>query len=716
MKGDKSNYSNMDQVRRVVSRYISMFDTAPVETPADYAVDGPLLGNGDIGVAVGGTAGDLRLFLCKNDFWRLTGKFGSGPRVAGVVEVLFPSLAGASWRAEQRVWDATTTVRFESPAGGVSVRLWVAATANMLVAEIESDGLDAAFTLGMDTVGEDCADREDGETPAARWMVKAYTRDVVTPMAVASAVSLDGLARTTGRVMPGTRTTMVVGMASRHAVGESFRAAAVALAGQADAERLRLLRSQHEDWWARYWAKAWVELDDPVVEQRYYQSLYVMGSCCRDREFPPSIFGTWTTTNSPYWSGDYHLNYNYQAPFYALYSSNRLEQAAVYHAPILAFMPRGRWYARDSLHCRGVHYPVGIGPKGDETTLGHPLSEYTRPEHFELGGLFYGQKSNASYCVVNMAFHWYHTYDEAYANEVYPFVREVADFWEDYLKLEDGRYVIRGDSVHEGSGENVNPVLTLGLVRMVLLLALDISRTLGVDAGRHAKWRHILAHLSAYPTFEMDGKTVFRLSEEGYAWHGDNTLAIQHIYPAGQLGLDSDAALLVVARQTIEVMGRWRDFNGMNSLYPAAVRVGYDPALLLRQLRGMIEGIGRPNGFIRENPHGIEHCSTVPNAVNEMLLQGHEGVLRLFPGWPAGRSARFANLRAHGAFLVSAAREGDIVGPVQIFSEKGRLCAVQNPWPGRPVRIIRDGTPAEVVSGARFSFHTGQMEHILLQS
>jgi hypothetical protein len=41
-------------------------------------------------------------------------------------------------------------------------------------------------------------------------------------------------------------------------------------------------------------------------------------------------------------------------------------------------------------------------------------------------------------------------------------------------------------------------------------------------------------------------------------------------------------------------------------------------------------------------------------AVNEMLLQSHEGALRFFPTWPANRRAAFSTLRTKGAFLVSA--------------------------------------------------------------
>ena len=97
----------------------------------------------------------------------------------------------------------------------------------------------------------------------------------------------------------------------------------------------------------------------------------------------------------------------------------------------------------------------------------------------------------------------------------------------------------------------------------------------------------------------------------------------------------------------------------------------------------MIQKIGLPNGMIAGNPHGMEHQSIVPNAIQEMLMQSHEGVIRFFPCWPMDQDARFGTLRARGAFLVSAELKDGVVRGVKIVSEKGRDCTVLNPWPGK---------------------------------
>jgi hypothetical protein len=152
----------------------------------------------------------------------------------------------------------------------------------------------------------------------------------------------------------------------------------------------------------------------------------------------------------------------------------------------------------------------------------------------------------------------------------------------------------------------------------------------------------------------------------------------------------------------------------MNSFYPAAVRVAYDPKVIMAKLREVVETKGAPNGFMKGNPHGVENCSIVPNTINEMLCMSHKGVLRFFPVWPKDQDARFANLRAWGAFLVSAELKDGKVQYVDITSERGRKCTVQNPWPGRGVTITRADSKTETATGARFTFETKVDEKLRL--
>jgi len=478
-------------------------------------------------------------------------------------------------------------------------------------------------------------------------------------------------------------------------------------------------RNEHEAWWRSYWNKSFVSIGDSLLEHQYYRSQYYMGACSRDAKFPPGIFGSWVTKEIPAWNGDYHLNYNYTAPFYALYSSNHLQQALPYEAPLLEFMKRGHYYASKITGIPdGVLYPVGIGPLGVETTRKNELMIKHRGGYISSGevedeGLFFGQKSNAAYCAVNLSMQFYRTYDPVFTRRVYPFMKSVAIFWQRYLKNENGRYIIENDAIHEGTIGTKNPILSLGLVPMIFKTAIDMSLLLDLDEPLRSNWQGKIDSLSRYTTQMRNGKTVFRYSEKGTEWWDDNTLGIQHIYPGGAIGLSSDPRLLDIARNTIALMQRWQDNNGSNSFFPAAVRVGYNADTILHQLRDYSKHT-YPNGFQSGNPHGIENCSTVPNTINEMLCMSNQNLLRVFPVWPRDKDASFSNIRSEGAFLVSSALQNGDVQYVRIISEQGRTLVLQNPWPGKAVLIKSNKRTVGQQSGELITIATGKGEKLVI--
>lgn len=508
---------------------------------------------------------------------------------------------------------------------------------------------------------------------------------------VSRAMDADG---TEFELKPGRPVTVVTAILSDLDAKDFLPAAKklVADVNLADAEK------QHRQWWTDFWSRSFIEIPDKEIEKRWYAALYVMGCCSRVGKVAPGLWGNWLTTDHPNWQGDFHLNYNFQAPFYIVYGANHADLSLPFYQQLVDWMPQARDFARER-GWKGLHYPVSIGPWG--------LCSYN--PRLDLG-----QRSDGAYAAMNFIWYWQYTQDDEWLKkDGYPYLRELAEFWEDYLKLEDGRYVIHNDSIHEGSGNDTNPILTLGLLRTLFKNMLAMSNELGVDADKRAKWQDILDKLSPYPLQEHGGKTVFRYSEKGTPWWGGNTLGIQHIFPAGAIGLDSDPKLLEISRNMIEAMHRWHDGNGFSSWYTACARVGYDPKTILAKLRAECDRCSMPNLVLNYGGGGIENVSGFL-AINEMLFQSHEGVLRLFPCWPRDQDARLGRLRAVGAFLVSAELKSGVVTGVKIVSEKGRDCTVQNPWPGKSVQIIRDGKSAEVVSGERFTFKTHPGEAIKL--
>lgn len=681
---------------RLVESHAITFTAPAKNIPTNKMADGPLLGNGDLGVTLAGTPDALRFYIGKNDFW---GQKTQSPQTVGRIELLMPTLAGAPYKATGDMRRATWCGEFAKEGVALKLRAFVDANAGRLLIEIKNTGdKPVPFTLrsvrgeNAPVSGLSFLHAPDGEAAGMR------------RVGLAARILETDTAATT--LAPGATARVAVAVLS-DLDAKNPLAEAESQASAMTPEKFVNAVTAHEAWWDAFWKKSFVEIPDKVIEQHWYSAQYILGSCSRAGKVAPGLWGNWITQDKTAWHGDFHLNYNFQAPYYSCWSSNRAEIALPFYDAMNESIPRGLSIAKRR-GWKGIHFPVSIGPWG------------MCPEGDDAD---WGQRSNAVYAALLYSNHWRATRDKDWLVKTgYPYMREVEKFWTDYLKFRDDRYVIEHDAIHEATGgagrsgvsADFNPIFSLGAMRTLYRDMLDMSEALGTDAELRPKWRDILAKISAFPTQEKNGKTVFRYTEKGTAWWGDNTVGIQHIYPAGAIGLDSDPKLLKISRNMLEAMGRWQDNNGSSSWYAACARVGYAPEKCLVELRRMYDRKSMPNKIPNFGGGGIENVSPAA-AVNEMLLQSHEGVLRFFPSWPKERDARFGTLRADGAFLVSAALKSGVVSGVSILSEKGRDCVVSNPWPGKKVKISRNGVAAETVSGERFTLKTKENETLALR-
>ena len=80
---------------------------------------------------------------------------------------------------------------------------------------------------------------------------------------------------------------------------------------------------------------------------------------------------------------------------------------------------------------------------------------------------------------------------------------------------------------------------------------------------------------------------------------------------------------------------------------------------------------------------------SLPAVLNECMMQSYAGSIRIFPNTHNLGPARFENLRAVGAFLVSAIYDGDKVTHLSLYSEKGMPARVVSPWGDRGLRVLR---------------------------
>jgi alpha-L-fucosidase 2 len=173
------------------------------------------------------------------------------------------------------------------------------------------------------------------------------------------------------------------------------------------------------------------------------------------------------------------------------------------------------------------------------------------------------------------------------------------------------------------------------------------------------------------------------------------------------LGINSPAADRQIAVNTLNAMNSWGQDNSFPKVFTQAARVGYPAQSLIDQLKNQITTKMDPNLRIRDGFHGLEKAGAT-EAVNNLLLQSDDGIVRLFPVWPTGKDASFVKLREKDALVISSAFQGGRVTYVDITSEAGKTVKLQNPWPGQTIVVNRvgGGTVSHTVSGNVITFAT----------
>lgn len=734
----------------VMDRYKAVFTTIPQEVPTIKTPDAPLAGNGDIGITLGGAPDSLCFYIGKNDFWRAYPVYPGGIALPGGLSISIKDLAGADYYAEQLPGSAEIKGRFTKGSLSVELTAWVAATANHIIIEITANEPTELYLHLWAAAGNTSTTTQGKEKVA--WVTRSFenTPQLRWATHVALAMNTPGSPLPdSGRIIlsPKEKRQITVTAYTNHDTPQ-WKERALDEAKNLTTDQLDKIKEEHRQWWTRFWTESSVSIGDEELERYYYMSQYLFACSSRGDKFAPGIWGTFITRDEAAWGGDYHLNYNYQAPYWAAFSSNHIDLVRNFDQPLLDYMNIGRQHARELLNCNGIYYPVGIGPKGLCTSM-WPLTREemmdkysTRDNTIDNGYKFLGQKINAVFSVGNMLMRHYSTYDKEYAQKVYPYIIACTDFWEDYLIWEENRYVIKMDHFNEvmpnkrnnGIWKNrlgdFNSTLSLGLVRMLFKGAIDMSDFLQTDEQHREKWNKILAGLSSYPVGKnAAGRLSLKSMERGpqgreVSPSGLNRVSIHGlILPGGVAGPVTDSVFNAILLEDIE---HWADRqrgpndwgntsnNGIETCYPGAVRVGYDADKLLEHLKRRINLSTHPNLWITQGGGGIETLAAVPLTINEMLMQSYEGVIRVFLNWIMTRDASFKNLRAYGAFLISSNLKNGEIEKVEIKSEKGRTCIINNPWREKEVRIIRNGTAKEIVKGDRLYIDTTPEESIIL--
>ena len=489
--------------------------------------------------------------------------------------------------------------------------------------------------------------------------------------------------------------------------------------------------------WKAYWNKSAVQLADPFLEEMWYRNLYFLNCATKAGVACPGLFANWSYDKiGTAWHGDYHMNYNTQQPFWVTFSSNHLEKNLPYVSLIESLMPVSRGWARDYYGLPGAYFPHSAYPV-EMTMNPYPIPDWG----WEI--------SETPWAVQGLWWHYLYSADKDFLRtRAYEPIKAAVQFLTAYMKRADAHGGVRwkDDRYHifptvppelyglrPGFKYNYDGTIDLALSKFIFKAFQQATQVLGVTETETALLRDvkdIVEHFPDYPTAvsKIYGKILVAVPGESDEVVYNVPNALITVFPGEDFGLHSDTATLRIIKNTYKNQQN----EGGNDLVFINLQSARAGLLDLEEFKRHVRYSLLPNGtatdmvmqtggrYQENTDYGymgkmgiwFENFA-LPVVINECLMQSYQGTIRFFPNWPKDKDAAFKNLRAAGAFLVSANLQNGKVKNITILSEMGSDLRLIVPWGPSGTIVRKKGTQKitantvflKTSAGEQISFH-----------
>ena len=456
--------------------------------------------------------------------------------------------------------------------------------------------------------------------------------------------------------------------------------------------------------WKTYWSKSSVGLADQFLEGLWYRNLYFFNCATKPGVNCPGLFANWSYNQiGTAWHGDYHMNYNTQQPFWVTFSSNHLEKNMAYVDLVESLMPVSRQWAREYYELPGAYFPHSAYP------VSMSMNPYPIPD-------WGWEVSETPWTVQGLWWHYLYSKDESFLRQrAFGPIKAAVEFLTAYMMRKDAHGGSRWKDnkfhifptvppelygLQPGFRYNYDSSVDLSLTKFIFNAFKVMSKTLGREDQEQQLLKQIDDILTSYPDYPTAkslkyGKVLVSVPGEYDQVVYNVPNALFPVFPGEDMGLGSDIATLSLLKNTYL---NQQNEGGNDLVFKnfQAARIGM---LDIEEFKRQVNYSLLPNGtatdmvtqiggrysddsdFAYMARMGIWFENfALPAVINECLVQGYDGTIRIFPNWPKDKDANFNQLRTVGAFLVSANQKDGIVKKIEILSERGSDLKIKLPW------------------------------------
>ena len=529
------------------------------------------------------------------------------------------------------------------------------------------------------------------------------------------------------------------------------------------------LRSQHVDFWHRFWRRTFVDLSSADDTAEFWEHvrhwlLYYMTSSSRGH-YPPKWNGSIFTVdgNARQWGSQYWV-WTTESHYWPLIASESIDLTDPFFNMYVAQLDDAYTAGRQRWNADGAYYPetapfdgcvalpndaakqvYNVARRVQPNTEVSPLTKaFGRYEEHLQQLLYYEgamghithQHQSGSRLALAAWWRYRHTGDDAWlASHAYPLLKGTAELYRHYAtKLDDGLYHILASHCLEEFWCVDDAISNVAAIRSTVPLAIRAAEILDVDAELRALWQTFMEKTTPYHMGDeprAKALTGGTLADDVWAAgllnirdgsHNREDVWLTPLFPYEDWTLETqDPKMDAIAQRTVDLATSMKAIlNGAK--YGTVIR---SPIAMARAGRGASLPEVLKSYYASFNPYvngrssfegrtaeSIEHLGILTTTLQESLLQsvpprpGEPEIVRVFPAWPRQWNASF-RLSARGGFLVSAAIDKGTVLWVEIESRLGEPCRLRNPW-GGPCVVEEIGGTTNEIAGNILRFATKQ--------
>ncbi|MBQ8657674.1 MAG: glycoside hydrolase N-terminal domain-containing protein [Clostridia bacterium] len=462
------------------------------------------------------------------------------------------------------------------------------------------------------------------------------------------------------------------------------------------------LKQEHIAWWRRYWSKSEISIGEELLEKTYYRSYYLFASCSRKGFYPMPLQGVWTADDDcpPPWRGDYHHDTNTQLSYQSFLKANRLEEGSCFIEYLWNLRDRFKRYAKEFYGVDGLLLPA------TSTLGGNPISGWTQYSCSPTMTIWAAQSFDE---------YWLYTGDEKFLRtRAYPFFKEVGEAVFGLLEEKEGKLYLPLSSSPEIFDDTLRAYLKpnsnfdLSLLIYLYKTLKNYSEILGKAGGRYA------IILEKLDDIAVDGEGVVLLDKTQRLPESHRHFShLMCMYPLHLLNYDTAAHKRIYENTLLHIeqlgTGWWVGFSF--AMCAQLYAMAHNGNAAYEKLRAFAKGFVADNGFHLNGdfknygfsqwhyrPFTLESSFGFCDALQEMLLQEHNGYIEVFPAiaeeWK--EKASFRRLRSYNGVLVSAELAQGAVRKIVLESRKTTNVKILNNFDSDILYAIEKGKTSAI--------------------